>query len=410
MHILMLSHGYAPTISGVTVVAQKLARAMVNRGHKVTVVAGSDRYRPYRHNDRGVEVVRVRSIANPFWKEGPLPILRSQGLRELVATVKPDIIHTHDSGLLTWPLFGIEQDCDLPHLLTCHYVPRFITNYIELGSRIDKLAELLAWKYTIQMVNHFDRVVFPTRTHEQNFLQHGLLRPSSVISNGIDIDRYRPEELSDPNLQDRYSLPARPRILFVGRMAKDKRLDLLIRAMPQVWRAAQGQLILVGRGGEQAALRLLARELGVDHAVHFLGFVPEQDLPVLYRQSDLFAIASECEVQSIPTIQAAASGLPIVGVRAGALPELIESERNGFLIPPGDVEHFGEALVRILSDRQRARSMGSASLAIGRRHSESLTLDAYEALYRQVLSDDDLILNPERAEQDLVPSLAPSAG
>ncbi len=403
MHILMLSHGYPPTISGVTLVAQKLARAMVRREHKVTVIAGSDRFRPYRLEDRGVEVIRVRSIANPFWKEGPLPVLRSEKLWKIVTNVQPDLIHTHDSGLLTWPLFGIEQECDLPHLLTCHYVPRFITNYIELGNSIDQLAELLAWRYTVHMVDHFDRLVFPTGTHEQAFLQHGLRRPSSVISNGIDTHRYRPEARSDPDLDTRYALPAHPRILFVGRLAKDKRIDLLIQAMPKVWRAIQGHLLLVGRGDERCELEQLTRDLAVEHAVNFLGFVPEEDLPALYRQSDLFAIASECEVQSIPTIQAAASGLPIVGVRAGALPELIESGRNGYLFPPGDVGRLSEALVRILSDNNLAHAMRNVSMAIGLRHAESLTFDAYEALYRWVLAGEELIWSSGPAERAAVP-------
>jgi 1,2-diacylglycerol 3-alpha-glucosyltransferase len=66
MHILMLSHGYPPTISGVTLVVQKVARAMVERGHDVTVVTASDHGAPYQSEDQGVRLWRVRSAPNPF--------------------------------------------------------------------------------------------------------------------------------------------------------------------------------------------------------------------------------------------------------------------------------------------------------------------------------------------------------
>jgi 1,2-diacylglycerol 3-alpha-glucosyltransferase len=102
MHILMLSHGYPPTISGVTLVVQKVARAMVERGHDVTVVTASDHGAPYQSEDQGVRLWRVRSAPNPFWSEGRLPLLTYDRLKEIVAQVQPDVINTHDSALLSW--------------------------------------------------------------------------------------------------------------------------------------------------------------------------------------------------------------------------------------------------------------------------------------------------------------------
>ena len=68
MRILMFSHGYPPTISVVTFVVQKIARAMVVRGHQVTVVTASERYTPYQDEDQGIRLVRVRGVPNPFWR------------------------------------------------------------------------------------------------------------------------------------------------------------------------------------------------------------------------------------------------------------------------------------------------------------------------------------------------------
>jgi 1,2-diacylglycerol 3-alpha-glucosyltransferase len=385
MKILMLSHGYPPVISGVTLVVQKVAREMVRRGHEMTVVTASDRGPAYRDEDQGVKLMRVHSAPNPFWSEGRLPILSYDRLKEIVADVEPDIINTHDGALLSMHLHRLERDrCHVPEVLTCHYLPRFVTYYVHAGDVVERVVEDIAWEVTLRMINGFDHVIFPTRTQQQAFIEEGLAKPSTVISNGLDISHYRPDGRpeKDKGVEARYALPAGPRILFVGRLAKDKKIDVLIRAMPSIWSTYRGHLILVGRGDAREQLAELAESLGLGDCVHFLGFVPEEDLPGLYRQCDVFAIASDVEVQSIPTLQAAATGLPIVAANAAALPELVENNANGYLVPPGDPSALAAALQRILDRSELAAKFGQTSLEIGRRHAEEHTFDAYEKLYR----------------------------
>jgi len=382
MRILMLSHGYPPVISGVTLVVQKVAREMVRRGHEVTVVTASDRGTAYQDQDQGVELLRVPSAPNPFWSEGRLPLLSYDGLKEIVADVQPDVINTHDSGLLGVQLYRLEHDKrHVPELLTCHYLPRYVTHYISIGDAVEEVIEDITWEVTMRMINGFDHVIFPTRTQQQAFIEEGLETPSTVISNGLDIRRYNPTG-SDEDVVARYELPPGPRILVVGRMAKDKKIDVLIRAMRELKPTHQAYLLLVGRGDDRERLQDLVESLDLRDRVRFLGFVPEDDLPALYRHSDVFAIASDVEVQSIPTLQAAATGLPIVAAEAAALPELVENNTNGHLVPPDDPAAFATAIRNILDDLQLAERLGQASLEIGRQHAEKNTFDAYEKLYR----------------------------
>lgn len=381
MRILMLSHGYPPTISGVTLVVRKLARAMVRRGHQVTVVTASDRGSPYEDHDKGVDLMRVRSAPNPFWSEGPLPLLSYQRLKDLVADLQPDVINTHDGALLSWQLHRLEQEkTGVPEVLTCHFLPRFVTYYVRAGDAVERMIENITWDVTLRMINGFDQVVFPTRTHEERFRAEGLQAPSRVISNGLDTHSYAPEG-DDRDLLERYPLPQGPRLLFVGRLAVDKRVDILIRALAEL---EAGHLLLVGRGLDRDRLERLVAELGLIDRVHFLGFVSERDLPALYRATDVFTIASDVEVQSIPTMQAAACGLPIVAADAGALPELVVNGENGFLVPPDDPAGFAAAWKGLFRNPEQAKAFGRASLAIGRRHAEERTFDAYEQLYQQV--------------------------
>jgi glycosyltransferase involved in cell wall biosynthesis len=379
----MLSHGYPPVISGVTLVVQKVAREMVRRGHQVTVVTASDDGSPYPDRDEGVELLRVRSAPNPFWTEGRLPLLSYDGLQEIVADVQPDVINTHDSGLLGAQLYRLEHEKGhIPELLTCHYLPRYVTHYVNIGDAVEEVVEDLAWEISIRMLNGFDHVVFPTQTQQRAFIEEGLETPSTVISNGLDTSRYHPDGSGDEDVAARYELPPGPRILVVGRLAKDKKIDVLVRAMKDVIPTHEAYLLLVGRGDDRDRLQDLVGHLDLGDFVRFLGFVPEEDLPALYRHSDIFAIASDVEVQSIPTLQAAATGLPIVAAEAAALPELVQTNTNGHLVPPDDPRALATAISQILSEPTQAERFGLASLEIGRRHAEEATFDAYEQLYR----------------------------
>ena len=384
MRILVISHGYPPTLSGVTLVAQKLARAMVARGHSVTVVAASEHGAAHVDEDEGVKVVRLESRSNPFWSDGALPVVSQGELRRIVIDAAPDIVHSHETALLSLQLLRLGLEQEVPLAATCHYLPRFAAQYVGWDGRLDVLAEHIVWEYAIRLLNQFDHAVFPSKAQATAFIGQGLTAPTTVISNGVDGDRYRPGPDGIATVEERYQLPRGRRLLFVSRLAKDKNIDVLIRSMPRL-REVDAHLVVIGIGDDEHRLRQITRDLDLTDRVHFLGYVPEEDLPSIYRASDLFAIASECEVQSIPTLQAAATGLPIVAVDAAALPDLVTNGVNGSLVPPGDPAAIASAATGILRNEEQAREMGRASLETSRAHTEAATFAAHESLYKSVI-------------------------
>jgi len=386
MRILMASHAYPPTVSGVTLVVQKVARAMVARGHAVTIICGSDGDQPYRDEDEGVRLVRVRGLSNPWWKETTIPFINRKELDEIVDEVRPEILHAHEAFLLALRLLRVKRDLGLPTLATAYYVPRFAARYVTWDTEPKNSVESIVWAYTTWVFNQFDHIAFATKAHRDAFLSEGLKAPTTIISNGIDTERYSPVANGDGDVQARYGLPPGPRILFVSRLMRDKEIDILIEAMPRVYAGRQAHLLLAGRGDDRPRLEKLVDDLGLRHCVHFLGFVTEEDMPALYRVVDVFAIASLYEVQSLPTLQALATALPVVAANAVALPEIVHDGVNGFLVPPADPEAMAGAILRILGDGDLAARMGQAGLKLVQPHAESHTFDQYEALYRQALS------------------------
>ncbi len=401
MHILMVSHGYPPTISGVTLVVQKLSRAMVRSGHDVTVVTASHRHIPHRTEDQGVRLIRIRGLPNPFWREGPIPAAHLGALEEIADEVRPDLVHVHEAAVLGQQALRLKRLLAIPAVATCYFVPRFVGRYLSATDRPSRMVERVTWRYSIRFFNRFDRVVFGTAAHRRFYLDHGLEAPTAIITNGVDVGRYRPPDGRVEDVALRYRLPPRPRILFVSRLMRDKEIDVLIRAMPAITARQPAHLLIVGRGPDRPRLERITAELDMQDHVHFMGFVPEADVPALYRVSDLFAITSTTEVQSIPTLQAAATALPIVAVDAVALPEVVKNEQNGLLVPPDDPESTARAILRILHDRELAGQMGQASLAISRPHAEARMFQLYEQLYHELNGSPPLVTTLRPAHEAL---------
>lgn len=386
MRIMMLSHGYPPTLSGVTLVVQKLSRALVRRGHQVLVVTASERGEPYSGEDQGVKLERLRSMNNPFWSEGRIPWASKATLEKLIRDFQPDLIHSHENAVLSVQFLRVPRKAGVPRIASCYFLPRFVTHYLGGRTLLGTAIKAGVWRFGVSTLSRYDYVVFSTPTHRQAFIAHGLDAPSTAISNGLDTKRYYPANGAVDESPGSYDLPPRPRILFVGRLMKDKKIDLLLRAMSHVTALEDAHLLIVGRGDEQENIESLARALGLECNVHLLGYVPERNLPKLYRDADLFVIAAVAEVQSIPVLQAVASGLPIVAADAGALPELVQHEHNGLLVPPDDPLALGQAILRVIGDPTFRAELGRASLEMVAGHSNEETFRAYLDLYERLVA------------------------
>lgn len=385
MRILMLSHGYPPTLSGVTRVVQKISRGMVEQGHQVCVVAASDRGSPYRSSEDGIEIVRVRSYFNPFWHEGRFPWISTSQLREIIHRFEPDLIHSHENVILSSQLLRIKPELAIPAIVSCYFLPEFASYYLRFGALPGKYIQAYQWKWIINSFNQYDHAIFSTQAHLRPYREHGIKVPTSVISNGVDFARYNTvhSKVTDPPIG--IDLPAGPRILFVSRLARDKKIDVLLRAMPSILERKQANLLLVGRGDDRPRLEELARSLKIEKSIRFLGHVPEPSLPNLYKACHVFTLVSDCEVQSIPTLQALAAGIPVVAANAAALPEIVFEGVNGCLVPPNDPAAVSRAVLSLLENPEKASQLGFAGIEIARNHADSTILQQFESLYQSMI-------------------------
>ena len=176
-----------------------------------------------------------------------------------------------------------------------------------------------------------------------------------VIPNGVRLERF---ELP--------RAPVRGRILMVGRLARQKRPDIALRAFAAArTRIPEAELFVVGDGPLRGESEQLVAELGIAHAVRFLG--NRDDVPALLAQSECALLASDYEGSPLAVLEAMAASVPVVATAAAGTVDLVEAGRTGALVDKGDADGLGAALVDVLADPARAAELG----AEGRRKVEA---------------------------------------
>lgn len=199
-----------------------------------------------------------------------------------------------------------------------------------------------------------------------------------VIHNGIQLEDYLP---ATP--EERFDEPT---ILFLGRVKKYKRVDLIIRALKVlVAQGSRARLLIGGKGDYVDHLRALVGRLELTDRVEFTGFLPEEKKLELFRRSWVHALTSPKEGWGIANMEAAASGTPTVASDSPGLRESVIAGETGFLVPHGDVKALAHEIDRLLSNPSLRDSMGARARAFAEGFSWDASTDAVEAFLSRVV-------------------------
>lgn len=210
--------------------------------------------------------------------------------------------------------------------------------------------------------------------------------PVEALSNGVDLVQFGPGKMPD-RLYRKYHLPkGRPTALCVGRVDPEKSLGNVVSAFAEVVaKVPDAILVIVGDGTDRRHLMDLARAYGIDKSVFFPGRIYPPDIMEIYRMATLFVTASETETQGIVLIEAAATGLPLVAVDAGAVRELCRHKKNGILCHPGDVSEMADAMVKIFQNPDLAKRYGEHSIEVAKGHDLNRVLRRFEEIYQEAI-------------------------
>ncbi len=387
MKILIAADTYYPNVDGASYFTQRLASQLKKRGHDILVIASSSTRYTTTFSHDGVACLGVFSWPSVFHKDYRFspPYLIKRQIFEAIKNFKPDVVHIQGHFMIERTVANIARELGIPVVATNHFMPENLLHYGHLPARVEHKLAKLAWKDFCGVFKKIPTITTPTKTGADVLKDNGLSQPVIAISCGIDLQRFNPKNSGD-YLRKRFNLPNVPVLLSVGRLAPEKNVELTIRAFSMLPPQTKIHLVIVGSGTERERLEILVTELGIRDKVTFTGFIPDEDMAAVYALSHVFVTAGEAELQSLVTMEAMATGLPVVAVRAVALPELVHENENGFLFETGDAKSMATYIERLFTDEALHSRMSQKSLEIISKHDIEKTIPAFEKLYERAIN------------------------
>lgn len=369
MKIAIFSDNFYPETSGISDSIITLAKELAKDGHKIRFYAPKYSRKNFAIVDlKPIEIELGKNISVKRMFSFPYPNSPTRQARIVIPALwrwldvkkfKPDIIYSQ-------LFFGVGLEAliaakllKVPFVGTSHTPMSEFMNYSPIKSK--KITNLML-KYVNWYYGKCDFITTPSCAIINEMKEMGFRKKAQVISNPIDLFHFSKPALEKKQaLKKKYGL-SNFTIISAGRLAPEKHLDDIIKAVriakkniPEI------NLVLTGRGSAEEPLKELAKKLHLEQEVKFLGFVEFHELVELYQASDVFVVASTAEAQCISMMQGMASGIPVIGVRAHALPEYINSE-NGFIVEPHDFKALAEKIEILHKDPEKREWLGQGGL------------------------------------------------
>jgi glycosyltransferase involved in cell wall biosynthesis len=377
--VLIGADTFAPDVNGAARFAERLAAGLVARGHDVHVMApaASRKHGTWVEEHEGQKMTAHRLYSWRWyphdWLRFAMPWRIKQNSARVIDQVKPDVVHFQSHIVVGRGLSIEAQKRGIRVIGTNHFMPENMLEFTMLPKATQEWAIGLAWKAAKRTFGRAEAVTTPTLKAAQFLERFTGLRGVHAISCGLDAANYTPD----------FSPRTENRILFVGRVTGEKQIDVLLNAMTRLPAALDAKLEIVGGGDQLKNLQHLAETLGIADRVTFTGYLTDAQLRQAYTRASVFAMPSIAELQSIATMEAMASALPIVAANAMALPHLVHDGENGYLFEPGSAEDLARLLEQVLTlPADQLDALKNASLRIVAAHDIQTTISTFESLYR----------------------------
>ncbi|KQO65301.1 glycosyltransferase [Curtobacterium sp. Leaf261] len=377
LRILLAADTFPPDVNGAANFCERLAVGLVERGHDVHIVAPATGLRKNgtfveQHGTVTLTVHRLFSLRWPgHWLRFAWPWTARRNTAKILDAFHPDVVHLQSHIVIGRGLARTAIERGIPVIATNHFMPENVLDQAPLPQWIIPLAIRIAWRDAAKTYRLVDRITAPTRRAAEYLEAAVDVHDVLAVSCGIQAGLYTSRDLR----------PADNHIVFVGRIAAEKQIEVLLRAMTLLDPALRTTLTVVGGGDHMPVIEKLVSELGLGDRVTLTGFSSDEVLRAALTNGTVFAMPSTAELQSIASLEAMASGLPIVAANSMALPHLVDG--NGYLFEPGDERDLAEKLTAVLTaDDDEYLRMKHRSLEMIAPHDIDRTLSTFEALYR----------------------------
>lgn len=381
--ILIIAETYPPEINGASRFGKRLVEGLSQIGYKVYVIAPHSNKHSTMTVSEDNGIVEYRLPSHAMFSHQSFRMCFPWQIKKAIATifnqVQPDVVHIQCHFSIGRVAVKEAYARQIPIVATLHVMPENITPYLPLPSwLINHLINYLFYDLK-KVLSKVNTITIPTDLAAKVFKERIDL-PILTISNGINSEEF---ELKKNEIIQKKTNPT---VLFVGRIAREKHIDVLIKAISMLPRELNIHLNVVGDGEIIQELKNLAHNLHIAKNVTFLGVLSEESLRLAYLQATLFCMPGTAELQSLATLEAMSASLPVVLADALALPHLVTEGDNGFLFRPNDSADLAEKIKKILELPEDLQfKMGQSSRKMVTQHQIKNTLSRFEAVYKALI-------------------------
>jgi alpha-1,6-mannosyltransferase len=379
--VLDISEFFGETTGGVrTYLLEKARYVQRNPGlRQVLVVPGAA---DEILEGSGVRCYRLRGAPIPTQKPYRF-MLATRSTSRIVAHERPDLIEVGSAWCAPWLIHLARRRLDVPAVWFYHSnFPRIIAPRPQSASLLRRGASAAAWRYVRRLAGLVHTTLAPSETVVKQ-LEHEGVRNVACVPLGVDLERFNPNRRENSSkTRERFGLPSGILGMYVGRIAGEKDLDVLLRGWVQVEKRTGARLLIVGEG---PARRSLGTAPGADRAI-WLPFQRDRDhLADLYAAIDLYVAPGPAETFGLASLEALASGNAVLSVDQGGVADTVSRSGAGALYRSGDPEDLARVAEKLLAaDLKHLGEVGRSYVEA--HHGWSTVFDRLFSVYRMVLS------------------------
>jgi Glycosyltransferase len=390
MRIGLFSDTYPPYVNGVSTSVLALQRALEKEGHEVFIVTVNSENMHYKYENHNkiilIPGIPIKKIYD-YRLTGFYPF---QAINRIKAW-KLDIIHSHtEFGVGTFARI-IAKQLHIPIIHTYHTMYEDYTHYITRGYFDGTSKKIVKYLTKFYCDTTVQELIVPTKKAYDLFKgKYRYRRNVHIIPTGIETEKFSEENCNKSELaglRDKYSISANDFIiLYVGRIAKEKNLDVLFNAHTKLIRSGLNcKLLIIGDGPDKEHFKTMAHDLNISDNVIFTGKVPLTRIPNYYHLASLFVTPSKSETQGLTVVEAMAASIPVIAANDDAFRDIVIEGLNGYLFNSED--ECCDQIKSLITDPDKLKDMSEHARMSSEKHSsKNFALHVLE-IYTTALKD-----------------------
>jgi len=362
MKIAYFTDTYEPQINGVVTSIKLSAENLRKSGHEVYIFCPSG-----SKKDKYTYPIFSKKFKNYPEYRVSLP---SFSLIKKIKEIKPNVIHIHTpatigiAGLIVAKLFNI------PIIITYHTLLKDYMSYITSDNSGSQFIDM----YTSWFFNRSSTIIAPSSPIKKILRKNGIKKPIKVLPTPMDA-----------NIVEKKSRKKNKKltILHVGRLCKEKRIEIVLSAFKDILKKTDSKLIITSSGPDEKRLKNLTKKLNISGNVKFTGYLPIKKLKKLYSTADIFVSASDTETQGLVILEAMSNGCPVIARNALGFKDIIRDGKNGLLF--NNKDELSEKIILLSKNKKLRNKLIKEGLRTADKFNSENYIKKIEKLYNENL-------------------------